>query len=266
MNFTVHRLAALTDNYIWLIEAGDQAWVVDPGEAQPVLDQLSKLNLTLAGVLLTHHHYDHTDGVEPLLQSFPQARLYASALMKKSYITDSVKEGDRLSFEGFELHVLETPGHTLDHIVFYNDQALFSGDTLFAGGCGRVFEGTAEQMSQSLLKLRKLDDSLKMYCGHEYTLANMNFARIAEPNNITISQRRDQVRDKTRNQQACVPSELGLEKQTNPFLRFDFSPLADSLKAKICNTEDSMTSSQLFQACRSWKDQLDKTDILDDRT
>jgi len=266
MNFTIHRLPALTDNYIWLIESGDKAWVVDPGDAHPVLEKLAKLNLTLIGILLTHHHYDHTDGVEALLEAFPIARVYAGALMKKPYITDYLTEGDKLSFEGFELHVLETPGHTLDHIAFYNDYALFSGDTLFAGGCGRVFEGTSEQMSHSLLKLRNLKDNLKVYCGHEYTLANMNFARIAEPNNITIALRRDDVRDQTLIHQPCVPSELGIEKQTNPFLRFDLTPLADSLKARIDRTENSMNSSQLFQACRNWKDQLDKTDILDDRS
>ena len=262
MSFIIHPINALTDNYIWLIETPSQAWVVDPGEALPVFNKLSELNLNLAGILLTHHHHDHTDGVTSLLAQFPNARVFAGHQMQKPYITDFVQEGDQVDVDGIPLEVLETPGHTLDHIAFYNDQVLFSGDTLFTGGCGRVFEGTYEQMAQSLLKLRGLSDTLAVYCGHEYTLANMNFARIAEPMNPAVIERRNEVRNKRLNKQACVPSTLGLEKQTNPFLRFDLEPLANLLNSKTA--ADNPMTTDLFTACRGWKDQLDKTDLLND--
>ncbi|WFE68420.1 hydroxyacylglutathione hydrolase [Thiomicrospira sp. R3] len=261
MSLTIHPIHALADNYIWLIESNKQAWVVDPGEAEPVLARLAHLNLNLAGILLTHHHYDHTDGVEKLLKNYPESSVYASCLMQKPYITDRVAEGGKLFIANSCFQVIETPGHTLDHIAFYNDQVLFCGDTLFSGGCGRVFEGTAQQMTDSLLKLRALPDSLHVYCGHEYTLSNMNFANLAEPDNIEIQQRLDQVRAQRRQNQDCVPSLLSLEKKTNPFMRFDLEPLAGRLTSR--EQASNLTESDLFASCRAWKDQLDKTGELD---
>ncbi|UQB43296.1 hydroxyacylglutathione hydrolase [Thiomicrospira microaerophila] len=262
MSLTIHSIPAFEDNYIWLLESDHQAWVVDPGQAEPVLAQLAKLGLTLTGILLTHHHYDHTDGVEKLLECYSKSKVYAGYLMQKPYITHRVKQGDHIQIANTQLSVLETPGHTLDHIAFYNDQVLFCGDTLFTGGCGRVFEGSAQQMTDSLLKLRALPDSLSVYCGHEYTLSNMNFALRAEPDNLQIAQRLSQVREKRKIHQACVPSKLKEEKLTNPFLRFDLEPLATEL-AKRNQTQAKLTSSDLFAICRAWKDQLDKTGELD---
>lgn len=262
MSLTIHSIPAFDDNYIWLVESDNQAWVIDPGQAEPVLTQLAKLGLTLTGILLTHHHYDHTDGVESLIESFPKSKVYAGYLMQKDYITHRVKEGDQIQIANTQLSVLETPGHTLDHIAFYNDEFLFCGDTLFTGGCGRVFEGSVQEMTDSLLKLRALPDGLSVYCGHEYTLSNMNFALRAEPGNLHIEQRLNQVKAKRKIQQPCVPSKLEEEKLTNPFLRFDLAPLATEL-AKRSQIQTKATPSDLFAICRAWKDQLDKTGELD---
>lgn len=259
----VQGLNALSDNYIWIITQPPNIWVVDPGESQPLLTLIEQNQWQLQGILLTHHHWDHTNGVDDLLAAFPNARIYASHLTDKAYITDRLKEGDQIQVAGETLHILETPGHTLDHIAYFNDQVLFSGDTLFAGGCGRVFEGTAAQMSDSLLKLRAIKQDVEVYCGHEYTLANMNFAAIAEPDKADILARRDQVRADTLAKKPCVPSKLSIEKTTNPFLHFDQMPLSVNI-ARHCGQESlKMTPSALFAELRAWKDALDATGELD---
>lgn len=260
----VQGLEALSDNYIWIISEQKNIWVVDPGESQPLLNLIEQNQWQLQGILLTHHHWDHTNGVEDLLAAFPKARVYASHLTNKTYITDALQQGDQIQVAGETLNVLETPGHTLDHIAYFNDQVLFCGDTLFAGGCGRVFEGTAEQMTESLLKLRAIKQDVEVYCGHEYTLANMNFAAIAEPENADILARRDQVRVDTLAKKPCVPSKLSLEKHTNPFLHFDQTPLSVNI-AQHCGQEShKMTPSTLFAELRAWKDALDATGELDE--
>lgn len=260
----VQGLNALSDNYIWIITQQKNIWVVDPGESQPLLKLIKQNQWQLQGILLTHHHWDHTNGVEDLLAEFPQARVYAGHLTNKTYITDSLKQGDKIQVGGETLSVLETPGHTLDHIAYFNDQVLFCGDTLFAGGCGRVFEGTAEQMTESLLKLRAIEADVWVYCGHEYTLANMNFAVIAEPDNADIQARRDQVRADTQASKPCVPSKLLTEKHTNPFLHFDQTPLSVNI-AQHCGQESpKMTPPKLFAELRAWKDALDATGELDE--
>lgn len=260
----VEGLNALSDNYIWIITQQKNIWVVDPGESQPLLNLIAQNQWQLQGILLTHHHWDHTDGVEGLLAKFPQARVYAGRLTNRTYITDALKQGDQIQIAGETLQVLETPGHTLDHIAYFNDQVLFCGDTLFAGGCGRVFEGTPQQMTESLLKLRDIKQDVWVYCGHEYTLANMNFAAIAEPENPDILGRRDQVRADTLAKKPCVPSKLSLEKLTNPFLHFDQTPLSVNI-AQHCGQEShKMTPTDLFAELRAWKDALDATGELDE--
>lgn len=260
----IQGLNALSDNYIWILCEQQNIWVVDPGESQPLLDLIKKNNWQLQGILVTHHHGDHTDGIANLLAVFPNAEVYAGRQTQKPYITRHLSEGDDIQVLGQNFKVIETPGHTLDHIAYYNESVLFCGDTLFAGGCGRVFEGTAEQMTRSLLKLRALNDNIWVYCGHEYTLANMNFAAIAEPTNPAVLDRRQIVRQKTQSQQACVPSNLGEEKQTNPFLHFDQAPLSGNI-AKRCGQEThNMTPTKLFAELRAWKDALDVTGELDE--
>ena len=169
----IKPLKAYTDNYIWLLETNEEVSVVDPGDAKPVLDYLSKTNKNLRDIFITHHHFDHTAGV-PELKNIISGSIYGP---QNSYklIKEEVAQGDTLTSLGIKFEIIEVPGHTLDHIAFYNEEnnILFCGDTLFAGGCGRVFEGTFDQMFESLNKLKQLPDSTQIYCGHEYTKNNL---------------------------------------------------------------------------------------------
>ncbi len=259
----VHGLRALSDNYIWLIQHAHQAWVIDPGAAEPVLRFLNEHELTLSGILLTHHHADHTAGVDTLVANTPGIPVYANPLTPHHAINRPVQHGQHLQLGPWTLQAIATPGHTLDHLCFVGEDALFSGDTLFSGGCGRLFEGSAQQMATSLLTLRDLDDRLAVYCGHEYTLSNLNFALRAEPNNAALRARYQQTVTAYQHQQACVPSSLGLEKQTNPFLRFDLTELKPQIIEYGQLYEKETDSASLFGTLRAWKDTLDQTGELD---
>lgn len=256
-------LNALSDNYIWILHENDQAWVVDPGESKPVLHFLAQHKLKLQAILITHHHFDHTAGIEDLLKHEPTLDIFAGHLCPKPYVNQLVKQDDEIQLGTVKLRVIETPGHTLDHVSYVSDQFLFCGDTLFTAGCGRIFEGTAEQMTESLLKLRALDDGLQVFCGHEYTLTNLNFAKTAEPNNPQIEARYKIEREKHLNHQACVPSSLGEEKRTNPFLRFDQEPLSVNISHRLNKDKSSLTKTNLFAELRAWKDILDQTGELE---
>ncbi|HID00375.1 MAG TPA: hydroxyacylglutathione hydrolase [Piscirickettsiaceae bacterium] len=255
----IHGLRALDDNYIWLLQHDKTAWVVDPGDATVVLTALENLGLHLHGILITHHHYDHTQGVTDLLDHLGPMPVYGPVNSRFDAIDQPLKEGDRLALEGWILNVLQTPGHTLDHISFVNSQAAFTGDTLFTAGCGRLFEGTAEQMAASLKKLRTLPDDTLVYCGHEYTWANIHFAAQAEPDNPDILTRMAQTIANYKQGQPCVPAPMGLEKATNPFLRFDHAPLRQTLLERGAEETDA----SLFATLRAWKDNLDATGELE---
>lgn len=255
----IQHLRALEDNYIWLLEAKGQAWVVDPGDATVVLDALEANRLSLKGILITHHHYDHTQGVEDLLETLGPCPVYGSANSPFGKITHSLQEGDTLTLADWTFRILETPGHTLDHIAYVHDKAAFVGDTLFTAGCGRLFEGTAEQMATSLKKLRNLPNETLMYCGHEYTWTNIHFADIAEPDNPVIQARKKETIACYKKGLPCVPAPMGLEKQTNPFLGFDLPPLKQTLLEKGAQDTDA----SLFATLRAWKDTLDATGELE---
>ncbi len=255
----IHGLQALDDNYIWLLEQAQHAWVVDPGDATVVLDALEQRGLTLRGILITHHHYDHTQGVRDLLDHLGNMPVYGPAQSRFDAIDQPLKEGDWVELGDWRLKVLETPGHTLDHISLVNEQAVFTGDTLFTAGCGRLFEGTAEQMAASLKKLRTLPDDAQIYCGHEYTWANIHFAAKAEPDNDAVLERMAQTIACYKAGQPCVPASMGLEKATNPFLRFDMNPLRQTLLAQGASDYDA----SLFATLRAWKDRLDATGELE---
>lgn len=273
---TITGLQAFEDNYIWAMQKGDRLWVVDPGEAQPVLDFLTQTQSSLAGILVTHHHWDHTQGIAELKQAFPECEVVASSKTQQAVpelpITHLVKQGDKVAAVGVIFEVIEIPGHTLDHIAFFyqgGGQApvLFCGDTLFTAGCGRVFEGTTQQMSDALLTLRNLPEETLIYCGHEYTLANINFAAIAEPDNADITQRQQQVIARTLQGLPNVPETLAVERTTNPFLRFDLEPLKQNLynKQLLCfnRPKEALSKADLFAITRAWKDQLDATGELE---
>ena len=218
--FNIVPVSAFTDNYIWVIHDQYHAAVVDPGEAKPVLDFLEQKKLKLTAILNTHHHIDHVGGNLKLLQQF-QVPVYGPGSESISTVTHCLKEGDSvyLSELSLRLSILDIPGHTAGHIAYYGANLLFCGDTLFSCGCGRLFEGTAQQMYISLNKLEKLPDKTGVYCGHEYTLANINFARLVEPENQAITQLQISAEKQRKSNLPTLPSTIAMEKACNPFLR-----------------------------------------------
>jgi len=258
-------LPTLSDNYTWIIQSENprenHAWIVDPGESKQVIQYFEDHQLQLAGILLTHHHYDHTDGIMGVMEAMGEVPIVSNAQGPFKPVTHPVKEGDQVQVLEESFAVIATPGHTDEHICFYHPEALFSGDTLFTGGCGKIWQHPPEQMAESLLKLRALNDDCMVYCGHEYTYANLNFANIVEPNTPDIQERLAEVKKNTQRQIPCVPARLGLEKKTNPFLRFDISPLKQTLLER--QSQPNEDSGALFAVLRAWKDELDQTDILE---
>ena len=229
-------IPAFNDNYIWLLTQSHNglAWVVDPGDAAPVVETLQANNLTLDGILLTHHHADHTGGVATLLEH-AQVPVIGPANSRIENITRPVSEDDEVEVLGTIFKVIEVPGHTLDHIAYYShtageQPALFCGDTLFAGGCGRLFEGDPGMMLNSLAKLMALPESTQIYCAHEYTTANLRFASAVEPGNEALQQRVEEVQQLRQHDKPSVPSTLAVEKATNPFLRANVSTVIAAAK------------------------------------
>lgn len=254
----VRALHAFDDNYIWLVGCRDrpQVAIVDPGDEQPVLDYLSRHDLVPEAILITHHHGDHTGGVSALLEHFA-IPVYGPAHERIPTLTHPLSEGDEVILHGCGLRfqVLDTPGHTRGHICYVGHGTLFCGDVMFAAGCGRIFEGTAEQMYQSLEKLRALPDETMVYCAHEYTEANLRFALVAEPENRDTRQRMAQVLQLRAAQQDTVPSLLGEEKRSNPFLRSHIPSLISA--AEDFAGHPLPTPAEVFATVRHWKDTLD---------
>ena len=255
---SVSALPAFDDNYIWLIGKDQSPYVavVDPGDGEAVLAHCQAHRLTPVAILITHHHWDHTNGIATIKQHF-DIPVYGPANEPIEGLSHLLSEGDQFPITELDARfsVIDTPGHTAGHICYSGHGVLFCGDTLFAGGCGRLFEGTAEQMQTSLAKIRDLADETQVYCAHEYTVANLNFATIAEPNNLDITQRLHSTLSLRATGQATVPSQLGLEKQTNPFLRWDHLPLINAASQYCKKTLN--TPAEVFAAVRSWKDDLD---------
>ena len=245
-------VSAFRDNYVWTLRRGKHAAVVDPGEAAPVLDYLGREGLVLAAILATHHHADHVGGIAELRKKY-QVPVYGPKGEPIATLTHPVSEGDRVSVPelGVSFSVLDIPGHTRAHIAYYGSGALFCGDTLFACGCGRLFEGSAQQMYASLQKLAALPDDTKVYCGHEYTLANIGFAKNVEPRNAALASREGRDREKRAAGRPTVPSTLREEKATNPFLRCREPAVVESVNKYLgARVADPV---QVFAAIREWK-------------
>ncbi len=216
----VFPLRAFQDNYIWVLRCGSNAAVVDPGEARPVLDYLSAERLQLTAILNTHHHADHVGGNAELLRHF-KVTVYGPHDDRIPTVNRPLRAGERFTLAeyGIEFSVLEIPGHTRSHIAFYGAGMLFCGDTLFACGCGRLFEGTPQQMHDSLAKLAALPDATLVYCGHEYTLSNIRFARGVEAGNPELARWEQSAGVLRARDEPTLPSTIGREKAANPFLR-----------------------------------------------
>ncbi|WP_448191423.1 hydroxyacylglutathione hydrolase [Azospirillum sp. sgz301742] len=220
----IHLVPAFNDNYIYLLREGDAVGVVDPGDAQPVLAALEQRGWRLTHILNTHHHPDHVGGNHTLKQRFGCPVIGAAADAHRIQDMDiALAEGETASFGPHAARVIAVPGHTSGHIAFHfaEAQALFCGDTLFALGCGRLFEGTPAQMWDSLCKLRALPDDTRIYCGHEYTLSNARFAVTVDPDNRELAARAEEIKALRERGEPTIPTTLGLEKRTNPFLRAD---------------------------------------------
>ena len=254
---SVVAIPAFNDNYIWLIHDGCHAAVVDPGDAAPVIAALDTLALKLSAILLTHHHADHVGGVQILLQH-ANVPVFGPAHEIIADVTKLLKEGDIIDVPqlSLTLSVLDVPGHTSGHIAYVASQQnwLFCGDTLFAGGCGRLFEGTPAQMVTSLSKLSALPPETQVYCAHEYTMSNLRFAQAVEPGNGALTRRIAAEQAKRDRQIPTIPSSISEENATNPFLRYQEPEIIASLRNNDhLPTADQDNPVAAFAALRLWK-------------
>lgn len=245
---------AFNDNYLWLIHDEQYAAVVDPGDAQAILTAMAAQRLSLVAILLTHHHADHVGGVPALLQRF-NVPVFGPRHDGIEGITQPLEEGDHVTLPRLDLQlsVIDVPGHTRGHIAYFapEENWLFCGDTLFAGGCGRLFEGTPQQMRDTLAKLASLPDATQVFCAHEYTLANLRFAQEVEPGNQALAARIKTEQAKRARGEPTVPSTIALEKATNPFLRDREPEIIRRLQREGRLQQDEPVAA--FAALREWK-------------
>jgi hydroxyacylglutathione hydrolase len=251
----------LADNYAYLVvdPASREAAVVDCAEAAAVLDEVSRRGARLTTVLATHHHYDHVGGNQDLLAAVSGLRIVGSAddAPRIPGITDRVRDGDELAVGALRARVLMIPAHTSGHVAYHfpEARAVFTGDTLFAGGCGRLFEGDAAQMMRSLGLLASLPDDTRVYCGHEYTEKNLRFAAELEPGNRALATKLANVESLRRQGKPTVPSTIGEEKATNPFLRTASPELEASVRRRVPDLAPGDPVA-LFAAVRALKDRF----------
>lgn len=257
----VTALPAFADNYIWMIERAGYAAVVDPGDAAPVLRALDARRLPLAAILVTHHHADHIGGIAQIVKAHAVPVFGPRAESRTiAGLTQLLDDGDRIEVPklGLQLSILSVPGHTLGHIAYYAGREagepprLFCGDTMFSAGCGRLFEGTAEQLHRSLSRLNSFDEDTEIYCTHEYTMANLAFASTVEPGNADIGRRRAEVRALRDRGEPSLPSRLAIERRVNPFLRVGEAAIISAAASQLGRAPGD--SVEVFATLRRWKD------------
>ncbi len=251
-------LPAFQDNYLWLLHDGQRALVVDPGDAGPVRQALADADLRLEAILVTHHHPDHVGGVDALRDA-TGARVFGPARERIPPPFEPLAEGDTVEALGLRFQVLDVPGHTAGHIAYYTPQfegapLLFCGDTLFSGGCGRLFEGTPAQMHASLAKLAALPGDTRVCCTHEYTLSNLKFATAVEPGNTRLTHYRQQCEARRSRGEPTLPSTIALEREVNPFLRTREGAVAQA--AHAYDGADGNDEVAVFAALRQWKNEF----------
>lgn len=250
-------IPAFNDNYIWMLHDAHQALVVDPGDAQPVRDALARLRLTLAAILVTHHHGDHTGGVDELRQA-TGAKVFGPARESMPEPLQRLQGGDAIDLLGLRFEVIEVPGHTAGHIAYFSQvpgdaPLLFCGDTLFSAGCGRLFEGTPAQMLDSLTRLASLPDATRVCCAHEYTLSSLKFALAVEPDNADTLAYQSRAQHLRASHLPTLPSDIRLEKAINPFLRTHLDSVASRVRQIDATARDPVS---VFAALRTWKDKF----------
>ncbi len=253
-------IRAFADNYIWMLQHPQHpglAVAIDPGQSEPVTAWLDQNRLGLAAILVTHHHPDHVGGIEQL--SHGAVTVYGPANSSFDGITEPLNDGDQIELLGQTLSIKAVPGHTLDHIAYYTAAEsatsvgqLFCGDTLFIAGCGRLFEGSAQQMLQAMAFFRTLPDTTQVCCTHEYTLSNLAFAAAVEPNNAAIHQAIERCQQLRNNDQPTLPGTIGEEKRINPFMRYDQTAVIAAAE-KISN-KPAADNGAVLAAIRLWKD------------
>lgn len=256
---TLHPIPAFMDNYIWALHDGHRCLIVDPGDATPVMQWLDDNQLQPCAILITHHHPDHVGGLKTLRERWPDIPVHGPARERIDGLTDTVDDGDVVRIEslGLDFQVLAVPGHTLGHIAFFSADAgqplLFCGDTLFAAGCGRLFEGTPEQMLASLDRLAALPDDTRVCCAHEYTLANLRFALAVTPDDPAVNQRHQSAVETREAGKPTLPSSILEERRSNPFLRIDDAAVVAALAGRQQDLPRDDRAA-LFACLRQWKD------------
>lgn len=252
----IDLIPILKDNYVFALVNQNKAWVVDPGDHQPVIQYLQQRNLDLQGILITHNHWDHVSGCASLIEATGKSVAIVGPKHPQTVCNTLVADGDRLNCLGVQVEVLGTPGHTLDHLAYWlpQQQSLLCGDTLFRFGCGRLFDGTAELLFHSLQRFKTLPKETQVYCTHEYTLSNIRFAQAVDPDNADLKKLQSACQQKVDLGEPTIPFTLQEQLSSNPFLRTDDNTVQHAIaKWAKHNLE---TEADYFRALRSWKDQF----------